>query len=155
MARDHRLAYVGDEYDVFDGSRFGEKAAGGQLDTDHGVRARELRLLAQTVERALACQIPRQREGGHFADPSAVGGPAVALPAVLYNRRAHNLRDRPQTRGLRDRVLLGAQIAAEDRRRRRSHRLQTLFGSKRDPSALDAVKINRGRLTLGFAGRYR
>jgi len=74
---------------------------------------------------------------------------------MLDDRRTHDLRNRRQTRRLRDRVFLGTQITAEDRRVRCRDPLQTLFCAKRDPPALDAVKINRGRLTLDFAERRR
>ena len=59
-----------------------------------------------------------------------------------------------QTGGLRERVLLRAQIAGEDRRARRRDPLQTLLRSERDPAAADALEINRGRLALLVAQRY-
>ena len=127
------------------------RAADIHLDADHGVRARELRLLPQAVERTLARQVPGHSERRHLADPSSVGRPAVVLPAVLDDRGAHDLRDRNQTGGLRDRVLVDGQIAREGRRARRRDPLQTLLGSKRDPPASDALEINRRCLTLILA----
>jgi hypothetical protein len=74
---------------------------------------------------------------------------------VLDDRRTHDLRNRRQTGGLRDRIFLGAQITAEDRRARCRDALQPLFRPKGDPTALDAVEINRTRLTLALAQRSR
>jgi hypothetical protein len=60
-----------------------------------------------------------------------------------------------QTRRLRDRILLGAQIAAEDRRSRRGDGLETHFRSERDTPALDALNIDRCCPTLVLGQRYR
>ena len=60
-----------------------------------------------------------------------------------------------KTGGLRERILLGAQIAAEDRRTRRGDRLQTLLRPERNSASADALQIDRGRLTFTVAERYR
>jgi hypothetical protein len=145
----------GAEDNVLDVARIPEKALCGHLDADHGVSTGKLSLLAQPVKRALPGEVPRCGEGRHLLDPAAVGGPTVVLPAVLHHRGAHDLRDRSQARRLRERVLLAAQIAAEHRRARCRDRLQTLFGSQRDSPAVDAVKIDRGRVALALAKRCR
>ena len=59
-----------------------------------------------------------------------------------------------KTGGLRDRILLGTQIAGEERRTRRCDPLQTLLRSQRDPTASDALEINRRRPLLLVAERY-
>src|ERR1019366_8519530 len=140
--------------DVFDVARVPEKTLGSHLDADDGIRACELRLLPEPVERPLTRQVPGHSEGRQLADPAPIGGPAVVLPPVLDDGRAHHLRQRRQTGGLRERILLRAQIATEWRTRR-GDPLETLFRSQRDLAASDALKIARRRLALVFVERCR
>src|ERR1035437_8720339 len=56
---------------------------------------------------------------------------------------------------MRYRVLLRAQIAAEDRRARSRDALHSLLRPERDPPAPDPLEINRFRLTFLLTERYR
>ena len=89
---------------------------------DHAVRARKRSLLSPGVRRRARgpCSMGATELGSHRSRRSR----PRPDPAVLYHRRAHHLGHRLQTRRLRERVLLGAQIAGEERRARRRERLR-------------------------------
>ena len=65
-----------------------------------------------------------------------------------------DLRDWLQTRGLREGVLLRAQIAREDRCAGRRDPFEPLLRSERDAAARDSLEVDRGRLTLLVTLRY-
>src|SRR6201999_3951651 len=65
---------------------------------------------------------------------------------------AHHLRDGLQPRCLRQRVLLRAQVAGEQRRVALPDPAQALRRSKWDPTAADPLEVDLRRLLLLLAG---